>query len=111
VIVPTSRFGTDHVRLRNAVVVLSKLVSRDDIFISYSRADGGAYAAGLADKLTEKKFSCFIDKLGTDPDHDLPDSLKKKITNCMMLVLVGTECARRASSNRSLPNSSGPNGR
>lgn len=67
------------------------LLFRDDIFISYSRADGGHYAAGLADKLTEKKYSCFIDKLGTEPDKDLPESLKKKIRNCTLFVLIGTE--------------------
>ncbi|HEV7890352.1 MAG TPA: TIR domain-containing protein [Pyrinomonadaceae bacterium] len=67
------------------------LLFRDDIFISYSRGDGGAYAAGLADKLTAKKFSCFIDKLGTEPDKELPASLKKKIRNCTLMVLVGTE--------------------
>jgi WD40 repeat protein len=63
----------------------------DDIFISYSRGDGGAYATGLADKLTAKKFSCFIDKLGTEPNQELPPSLKKKIRNCSLMVLVGTE--------------------
>lgn len=66
------------------------LLSRDDIFISYSRADGGHYAAGIADQLTARKYSCFIDKLGTEPNQDLPDSLKKKITNCTLFVLVGT---------------------
>jgi WD40 repeat protein len=69
-----------------------RLLSKDDIFISYSRRDGGAYAAGLADKLTQKGFSCFIDKLGTEPNHDLPESLKKKIRNCSIFLLVGTEC-------------------
>ncbi len=65
----------------------------DDVFISYSRRDGALYAAGLADKLTEKKLSCFIDKLGTEPNHDLPLSLRKKIKSCTVFVLVGTEKA------------------
>src|SRR5262245_33958767 len=68
-----------------------KFLSSDDIFISYSRADGAGYATGLADKLTEAGFSCFIDKLGTEPDHDLPKSLKTKIRSCAMLVLVSTK--------------------
>ncbi|MDT5268353.1 MAG: hypothetical protein QOH49_539 [Acidobacteriota bacterium] len=72
------------------------LLSRDDVFISYSRRDGALYAAGLADKLTEKGLSCFIDKLGTEPNHDLPDSLRKKIRNCTVFVLVGTEKAARS---------------
>jgi WD40 repeat protein len=66
------------------------LLSRDDVFISYSRQDGSLYAAGLADKLTEKGLTCFIDKLGTEPNHDLPDSLRKKIKSCTVFVLVGT---------------------
>ena len=40
--------------------MLPPLVSRDDILISYSRADGAAYATGLADGLTAKGFSCFF---------------------------------------------------
>jgi hypothetical protein len=71
-------------------------LSGDDVFISYSRKDGALYAAGLADKLTEKKLSCFIDKLGTEPNHDLPPSLKKKIKNCTVFVLVGTEKATQS---------------
>jgi WD40 repeat protein len=73
--------------------MLPRLLSRDDIFISYSRADGAAYATGLADKLTAKGFSCFLDRLGTEPDHQLPESLKRRIRSCTMAVLVGTERA------------------
>lgn len=65
----------------------------DDIFISYSRADGSLYAAGLADELTKRKFACFLDQLGTDPDRDLPATLKRKIGSCTVCVLVGTERA------------------
>jgi hypothetical protein len=71
-------------------------LSGDDIFISYSRKDGSLYAAGLADELTEKNFSCFIDKLGTKPDHDLPPDLIRKIKNCSILIIVGTEKAARS---------------
>lgn len=71
-------------------------LSGDDIFISYSRRDGSLYAAGLADELTQKKFSCFIDKLGTKPDHDLPPDLIRKIKNCSILVIVGTERAAQS---------------
>lgn len=71
-------------------------LSGDDVFISYSRRDGALYAAGLADKLTEKKLSCFIDKLGTEPNHDLPPSLRKKIKSCTVFVLIGTEKAAQS---------------
>ena len=65
----------------------------DDIFISYSRKDGALYSTGLADDLTQKKYSCFLDKLGTEPDSDLPPSLKRKIRSCTVCVVVGTEKA------------------
>jgi WD40 repeat protein len=65
----------------------------DDIFISYTRLDASTYAAGLADELTKLGFSCFIDRLGTDPNKDLPDTLRRKIRGCSMLVVVGTERA------------------
>ena len=68
-------------------------LAADDIFISYTRLDASTYAAGLADELTKKGFSCFIDKLGTDPNKDLPDTLLRKLKSCAMLVIVGTERA------------------
>jgi len=68
-------------------------LAADDIFISYTRLDASTYAAGLADELTKKGFSCFIDKLGTVPDKDLPAMLRRKIKSCAMLVVVGTERA------------------
>jgi WD40 repeat protein len=68
-------------------------LAADDIFISYTRLDASTYAAGLADELTKKGFSCFIDKLGTDPNKDLPDMLLRKLKSCAMLVVVGTERA------------------
>jgi WD40 repeat protein len=73
-----------------------KLFSRlsgDDIFISYSRSDGSLYAAGLADALTAKGFSCFIDRYGVRPGHDLPADLVEKIRSCTVLVIVGTKSA------------------
>lgn len=68
-------------------------LAADDIFISYTRRDASTYAAGLADELTKRGFSCFIDKLGTDPNADLPDMLKRKIRSCAMLVVICTEWA------------------
>lgn len=68
-------------------------LAADDIFISYTRLDASTYAAGLADELTKKGFSCFIDKLGTDPNKDLPDTLLRRLKSCAMLVIVGTDRA------------------
>src|ERR1043165_510186 len=74
-------------------------LAADDIFISYTRLDASTYAAGLADELTKLGFSCFIDRLSTDPDADLPDSLKRKLRSCSMRVVVGT---RRAATRRAI---------
>jgi hypothetical protein len=71
-------------------------LSGDDVFISYSRRDGALYAAGLADELTKRNLSCFIDKLGVKPNHDLPPDLIKKIKSCSVFVLVGTEKAAQS---------------
>ena len=68
-------------------------LSADDIFISYSRRDGNTYAAGLADELTRRGFSCFFDKLGTDADRNLPPSLTGRIRSCAMLVVIGSPAA------------------
>jgi WD40 repeat protein len=62
----------------------------DDVFISYSRADGSSYVEGLADELTRRGFSCFLDQLGTDPDEGLPASLVAKIRGCTVCVLVAS---------------------
>jgi WD40 repeat protein len=63
----------------------------DDIFISYARRDSSTYAAGLADELTKHGFSCFIDRLGTEANAELPQTLRSKIRSCTMLVVVGTK--------------------
>ena len=73
--------------------MLLKSLYGDDVFISYSRRDGALYAAGIADKLTERNLSCFIDKLGVEPNHNLPTSIIKKIQSCKVFVLIGTEGA------------------
>src|SRR5262245_60754571 len=61
----------------------------DDIFISYARRDSSTYATGLADELTKLGFSCFIDRLGTEANPELPDSLRHKLRSCSLLVVVG----------------------
>ena len=70
--------------------MLSRLIFGDDIFISYARADGSLYAVGLADELTKRSFSCFIDQLGAEPSERVPASLKSRLRGCTVMVLVGT---------------------
>ena len=65
----------------------------DDVFISYSRADAGRYATSLAVKLSDLGYLCYLDQLGTDPDRNLPSSLKKKIGMSTSMILIGTHGA------------------
>lgn len=62
----------------------------DDVFISYSRADGATYAALLASELTKRKLSCRIDQWGSQPGKDLPPDLLRALRRSSMLVVVGS---------------------
>lgn len=73
-----------------------KFLLGDDIFISYSRADGATYAAGLANELTKLRFSCKLDQWGTESGAEMPESLKKSLKRSAVLVLVGTEGAAKS---------------
>lgn len=70
-----------------------KSLDADDIFISYSRADGSAYLKGLDAALSARGFSCFTDERGTDADPLPPKTLFAKIRACKTLVLLGTPAA------------------
>src|ERR1051325_2435177 len=70
-----------------------KSLDADDIFISYSRADGTAYRTGLDAALSKQGFSCFADNYGTDANPLPPATLFEKIRLCKTLVLLATPCA------------------
>ncbi len=72
----------------------------EDIFISYSRADAPTYAAGLANELAARSFSCKFDQWGTQPGRELPEPLKKALRRSAMLVLISGSAATRSSSVR-----------
>src|SRR5262245_7723830 len=65
----------------------------DDVFISYARGDATAYALGLANALTAREISCFLDQWGTPPGDELPHTLLVALRRSTMFVLVGTERA------------------
>ena len=73
-----------------------KLFLGDDIFISYSRADGAIYAAGLANELAKRGFACRLDQWGTESGSEMPKSLKKALRRSAALVLVGTREAAKS---------------
>jgi|GEM_PF-3534961 len=68
----------------------------DDIFISYSRADGATYAAGLGDALGKLGFSCKLDQWGSEPGRELPEGLRQALLRSAMLVVIGTRGAVRS---------------
>jgi hypothetical protein len=57
-------------------LVKSLLTIRDfllgyDVYISYARADGHAYALGLAKRLQGRKYACFVDQFSPSPGTDI----------------------------------------
>ena len=70
-----------------------RMLTDDDIFISYAHLDGGTYAEGLADELLNRGFSCYVDTRGTEPGSELPAKLRRRIRGCAMLVIIGTDAA------------------
>ena len=68
-----------------------RIIFGDDIFISYSRSDGAAYAVALAARL--KKYVCFIDQLGTPAGEQVPIRVLKKVKHASVLVVVATKGA------------------
>jgi WD40 repeat protein len=71
---------------------LRRFLFGDDIFISYSHVDS-TYALRLANELTKKKLSCFLDQWGTPPGQELPKELINTLKRCSTMVLVGSKYA------------------
>lgn len=64
----------------------------DDVFVSYARHDSD-YALRLADELTRRNLSCFLDQWGTPPGVELPPELVERLKKSTLLVLIGTRRA------------------
>jgi WD40 repeat protein len=65
----------------------------EDIFISYSREDGTAYATALAEQLGRRGFNCIIDVYSGIAQADIPRALVSAAAGCYQLVLVATRGA------------------
>ena len=65
----------------------------DDIFISYSRLDGGAYAAGIASALTDKGLECRLDSWGCEPGKTVSPAILRAAGRAAVFVLIGTRGA------------------
>src|SRR4029453_18508082 len=70
-----------------------RLLLGDDIFISYSRADGAGYAARLASELTRDGLSCRFDQWGSSPGRTVPAYLLRALRRSGLFVLVATAMA------------------
>lgn len=78
---------------KNSIIEKSRrFLFGDDIFISYSRVNS-TYALSLANELTKKKLSCFLDQWGTPPGEELPKELLDTIKRCSTMVLIGSKHA------------------
>lgn len=75
------------------IEALRRFFFGDDVFISYSRRQGADYALALANELTRRGLSCFLDQWGTPPGRELPPALKHALRRSTMLVLIGSEAA------------------
>lgn len=65
----------------------------NDVFISYARKDATIYSLGLANELTKRGLSCFLDQWGTPAGTELPSELVTTLKRSAMLVVLGTEQA------------------
>jgi len=70
-----------------------KFLLGDDVFISYSRADGAVYAAGLASELARRGFSCRFDQWASKPGATVPPAPLRALSRSALLVLVSTTAA------------------
>src|SRR5580692_632858 len=69
-----------------------------DIFITYSRWDGAAYASALASRLSEREadLHCFLDQWDSPPDPSIPERVHRALRRATMLVVVGSTGAARS---------------
>jgi WD40 repeat protein len=77
---------------------LVRFVSGPDLFLSYSRADGAVYAAGLAARLGQRDldFHCFLDQWDAPPGRRVPRRALRALRRSTMLVVVGTSAAAQS---------------
>ena len=68
-----------------------------DVFISYSRADGFAFASSLAFKLGETKASAYADVFGSEPGATTPADVLRALKGAKVLVVLCTPGALRSS--------------
>jgi WD40 repeat protein len=63
----------------------------NDVFISYARKDATIYSLGLANQLTKRELSCFLDQWGTPAGKELPREVVAALKRSAMMIVLGTE--------------------
>ena len=76
-----------------AMAKASRFLFGNDAFISYARRDATIYSLGLANQLTKKELSCFLDQWGTPSGKELPAVVVSTLKRSNMFILLGTERA------------------
>ena len=79
--------------LRDASRRLLGRLFRDDVFISYTRADGLAYVLALADELVKRKYATFVDLYDTEASGEIPAKVLQRLLHARLLVVVATPFA------------------
>ncbi len=82
--------------LQSKVASVLRVLTGDDIFVSYSRADGATYAAGLASELSARGLWCRFDQWGSEPSKTVPESILNAVRRSSMLIVVATSAAGRS---------------
>ncbi|HEX7330245.1 MAG TPA: TIR domain-containing protein [Pyrinomonadaceae bacterium] len=82
---------------KNTVRYVSRLLFGDDVFISYSRQDASAYSLDLANQLTQRELSCFLDQWGAPAGKDIPEKVLQALKRSSMFVLLGSPGAAHSS--------------
>ena len=72
---------------------LTNMIWGYDFFVSYNWASGGQYAVGLAEKLRERGYDCFLDQSEFAAGDDWKSEARKALRNTRRLVIIATRQA------------------
>ena len=80
----------------NRVGRIMRLLFGDDVFVSYARKDTADYALALADALTSRKVSCFVDMWGSRPGSKVPPEVLRGLLRSTVLVVLGSPASAKS---------------
>jgi hypothetical protein len=89
-------FGGDETVARRILGPALRYVLGDDFFITYGRADGGAYAAALANRLLGAGYTCYLDQWQPIVDADILVPVRRARLRSSTQIVVGSLAAARS---------------